>query len=42
MILQYLPLVNWSNGIIMISVFGAVCVGLVTAVLMLMNSGRKK
>jgi hypothetical protein len=26
----------------MISVFGAVCVGLVTAVLMLMNSGNKK
>jgi hypothetical protein len=42
MILQYLPLVNWSNGIIMIAVFGAVCVGLVTAVLMLMNSGNKK
>ena len=42
MILQYLPLVNWSNGIIMISVFGAVCVGLVTTVLMLMNSGNKK
>jgi len=42
MILHYLPLVNWSNGIIMISVFGAVCVGLVTAVLMLMNGGNKK
>lgn len=42
MILQYLSLVNWSNGIIMISVFGAVCVGLVTVVLMLINSGNKK
>tara|TARA_R110000868_G_scaffold78284_3_gene223589 strand:+ start:43891 stop:44019 length:129 start_codon:yes stop_codon:yes gene_type:complete len=42
MILQYLPLVNWSNGIIMIAVFAAVCVGLVVAVLMLMNSGNKK
>tara|TARA_R110002049_G_scaffold50743_4_gene144273 strand:- start:7671 stop:7799 length:129 start_codon:yes stop_codon:yes gene_type:complete len=42
MILQYLPIVNWSNGIIMIAVFAAVCVGLVVAVLMLMNSGNKK
>ncbi|EAR02048.1 hypothetical protein [Maribacter sp. HTCC2170] len=37
-----LPLVNWGNGIIMIGVFAAVCVALVVALLMLMNSGKKK
>ncbi|WP_262707913.1 hypothetical protein [Flagellimonas olearia] len=36
-----LPLVSWDNGIIMIAVFGAVVVGLVLAVLMMMNSGKK-
>ncbi len=36
-----LPLVNWSNGIIMIAVFGAVCVALVAALLIFMNSGKK-
>lgn len=36
-----LPLVNWGNGIIMIGVFAAVCVALVVALLMLMNSGKK-
>ncbi|WP_262890270.1 hypothetical protein [Maribacter aquimaris] len=36
-----LPLVNWSNGIIMIGVFGAVVIGLVVTLLIFMNSGKK-
>ncbi len=36
-----LPLVNWSNGIIMIGVFAAVVIGLVVALLIFMNSGKK-
>lgn len=42
MIMQSLPLVNWNNGIIMIAIFAAVCVGLVTLVLMFINSDKKK
>ncbi|SHJ70096.1 hypothetical protein SAMN04487911_13123 [Arenibacter nanhaiticus] len=42
MIVNYLPLVNWGNGIIMIAIFGAVCVGLVTVVLLLMYGDKKK
>tara|TARA_R110002020_G_scaffold137434_2_gene306647 strand:+ start:180753 stop:180881 length:129 start_codon:yes stop_codon:yes gene_type:complete len=38
----FMPLVNWSNGIAMIAVFAAVCVILVSTVLILMNSGGKK
>jgi len=37
-----LPLVNWGNGIIMIAVFGAVCIALVAALLIFMNSGKKE
>ncbi len=36
-----LPLVNWSNGIIMIAVFAIVVVALVIALLIFMNSGTK-
>jgi hypothetical protein len=36
-----LPLVNWSNGIIMIGVFGVVVIGLVAALIIFMNSGKK-
>jgi Mg2+ and Co2+ transporter CorA len=36
-----LPLVSWTNGTIMIGVFALVCVGLVTALLLLVNSGKK-
>ncbi len=36
-----LPLVNWSNGIIMIAVFAIVVVALVIALLIFMNSGKK-
>ncbi|CAL2103816.1 hypothetical protein [Tenacibaculum sp. 190130A14a] len=37
-----IPLVSWTNGTIMIAIFGLVCVGLVTALLLLINSGKKK
>lgn len=37
-----LPLVNWSNGIIMIGVFAAVVIALVVVTLSLMNSGKGK
>lgn len=37
-----LPLVNWSNGIIMIGVFTAVVIALVVVTLSLMNSGKGK
>jgi len=36
-----LPLVNWSNGIIMIAVFGVVVIALVAALLIFMHSGKK-
>lgn len=36
------PLVSWTNGTIMIAIFGLVCVGLVTTLLLLINSGKKK
>lgn len=37
-----LPLVSWTNGTIMIGVFALVVVGLVTAVILLMNSDKTK
>ncbi|MDC6387148.1 hypothetical protein PP182_00530 [Maribacter sp. PR1] len=39
---EVIPLVNWSNGIIMIGVFAAVVVALVLVLLSLMNSGKGK
>jgi hypothetical protein len=36
-----LPLVSWTNGTIMIGVFALVCIGLVIALLLLVNSGKK-
>jgi len=36
-----LPLVNWSNGIIMIGIFAAVVVLLVIVLFSLMNSDKK-
>ncbi len=39
---QTLPLVNWSNGIIMIAVFALVCIALVTALVLFMKSGKKE
>lgn len=40
--IQALPLVNWSNGIIMIGVFVAVVLALVITLVIFMNSGKKK
>ncbi|WP_298473100.1 hypothetical protein [uncultured Maribacter sp.] len=40
--LHTLPLVDWTNGIVMIGVFGLVCVGLVAMLLIFMNSGKKE
>ncbi|MEP3211130.1 MAG: hypothetical protein ABJN95_18225 [Maribacter sp.] len=37
-----LPLVDWSNGIIMIGIFAAVVVLLIIVLLNLMNSGKKR
>ena len=37
----HLSLVSWTNGTIMIGVFALVCVGLVVALLLLVNSGKK-
>ena len=37
-----LPLVNWSNGIIMIGIFAAVVVLLIVMLVSFMNSERKK
>lgn len=42
MIPQAISLVNWGNGILMIGVFVFVCVALVAALLLMMNSGKKK
>ena len=36
-----LPLVDWSNGYIMIGVFILVVIALVTALVVFMNSGKK-
>ena len=42
MISQMIPLVNWSNGVILIAIFPAVCLGLVLIVLNLMKNDKKK
>ncbi|MBW2938270.1 hypothetical protein KXJ69_09145 [Aureisphaera sp. CAU 1614] len=42
MILNNIPLVNWSNGVIMIGVFALVCVILVIMLINFMSSGSKK
>ncbi|MDO6743335.1 hypothetical protein [Tenacibaculum soleae] len=36
------PLVSWTNGTIMIAIFGFVCLGLVITLLLLINSGNRK
>jgi hypothetical protein len=38
----FYPLVNWSNGIIMIGIFALVCVILVAVLLSFIYSERKK
>ena len=42
MLVQNFPLVSWSNGTVMIGVFVLVCIALITAMLILVNSGRSK
>ncbi len=37
-----IPLVSWTNGAIMMIVFGIVSLGLVATLLILMNTGKKK
>ena len=39
---QFIPLFNWSNGVIMIIIFGVVCLTLVGVLLKFMASGGKK
>lgn len=36
-----LPLVNWSNGVVMIGIFAAVVVLLIVILISFMNSERK-
>lgn len=40
--LMNIPLVSWTNGTIMMIIFGLVCIGLVTTLLILVNGGRKE
>ncbi|MFD2566667.1 hypothetical protein [Pseudotenacibaculum haliotis] len=42
MTFQNIPLVSWSNGTVMIGVFALVCIGLIIALLLLVNGGSKK
>ncbi|CAM1345771.1 conserved hypothetical protein [Tenacibaculum crassostreae] len=35
-------MVSWTNGTIMMVIFGLVCVGLVATLLILVNGGKKK
>ena len=42
MILQNLPLVDWSMGVALIAVFAVVCVVLVLVVYSLMKGDKKK
>ncbi|MDO6674031.1 hypothetical protein Q4517_00520 [Tenacibaculum sp. 1_MG-2023] len=40
--LMNIPMVSWTNGTIMMVIFGLVCIGLVTALLIFVNGGKKK
>ncbi|MEQ3501191.1 MULTISPECIES: hypothetical protein [Tenacibaculum] len=40
--LMNIPMVSWTNGTIMMVIFGLVCIGLITALLILVNGGKKK
>ncbi|MEO9891029.1 hypothetical protein [Aurantibacter sp.] len=42
MISQTLPLVNYGYGVILIAIFGVVCLALVLIVLNLMKNDKKK
>ncbi len=42
MINQSIALYDWSNGVIMMAVFGLACLILIIALVVFMNSGKKK
>ncbi|MCK5401219.1 MAG: hypothetical protein KAJ28_06260 [Flavobacteriaceae bacterium] len=42
MISQHLALYNWNNGVIMIVIFGIVCLSLIATLIIFMNSGKKE
>lgn len=42
MLVQNFPLVSWGNGTFMIGVFVLVCIALIAAMLLLVNSGSSK
>tara|TARA_R100000750_G_C2320537_1_gene86145 strand:- start:571 stop:738 length:168 start_codon:yes stop_codon:yes gene_type:complete len=42
MISQILTLYNWNNGVIMIAIFGLVCITLVGILINFMMSGKPK
>ncbi|WP_297705921.1 hypothetical protein [uncultured Eudoraea sp.] len=37
-----IPLVDWSNGIVMIAVFAFVVIAMIAILVSLMNSGKRK
>lgn len=37
-----IPLVDWSNGIIMIAIFAFVVIALIATLVSFMNSGKRK
>lgn len=42
MITQTISLYNWTNGVIMIAIFGLVCLTLIGILINFMMSGKKK
>ncbi|WOD44132.1 hypothetical protein [Hwangdonia lutea] len=42
MITQTIALYNWTNGVVMIAIFGLVCLTLVGILINFMMSGKKK
>nr|WP_199099645.1 hypothetical protein [Gaetbulibacter sp. 4G1] len=42
MITQAISLYNWTNGVIMIAIFGIVCITLIGILIKFMMSGKKK
>ncbi|WP_198027658.1 hypothetical protein [Seonamhaeicola sp. S2-3] len=37
-----IALYNWTNGVIMMIVFGLICISLVAALIIFMSGGKKK
>lgn len=42
MMISKIPLVDWSNGVIMIGVFALVCIILIGLLIYFINTGSKK